>query len=58
LFVCSFICLVDGGADTHEEHAFTGEAEIDVTDDGEEDRESVAMFFNISPFLSSCLIKS
>jgi len=35
LFVRSFICLVGGGADTHEEHAFTGEAEIDVTDDGE-----------------------
>ena len=58
LFVCSVICLVDGGADTHKEHAFTGEADIDVTDDGEEDVESVLMFVNISAFFSSCLIKS
>ena len=41
IFVHAIICLVDGGADTHEEHAFTGEAEIDVTDDGEEDVVSV-----------------
>ena len=40
LCVCSFICLVDGGVDTHEENAFTGEAEINVTDDGEKDLES------------------
>ena len=52
LFVCSLICLVDGGADTHKEHAFTGEADIDVTDDGEEDLESVLMFWNISAFSS------
>ena len=37
LFVHILICLVDGGAGTHEEHAFTGEAEIDVTDDGKEE---------------------
>ena len=58
LFVCWLICLVDGGADTHKEHAFTGEADIDVTDDGEEDLESVLVFFNISTFFSGCLIKS
>lgn len=40
-----FICLVDGGVDTHEEHAFTGEAEVDVTDEGKEDLEPVLSCF-------------
>ena len=42
--VCLLICLVDGSADTHKEHTFTGEADIDVIDDGEEDTASVLMF--------------
>lgn len=45
LFVEIFICLVDGGVDIHEEHAFTGEAEVDVTDDGKEDLEPVLSCF-------------
>lgn len=34
LMQCLFFSSVDGDADAHEEYAYTGEAEIDPTDDG------------------------
>ena len=55
-FVCLLFFVADGSAGTNEEYAFTGEAEVDVTDDGEEDPKSVPLILmGFLPFLAACL---